>query len=119
MALNPNFDTMGGVESFVMCRLCRNKTQENRDKLVSCFSFSFFHRTPMSCFPQSRIPHRMEKRDDGYYQYYKCSKEQVFLYFRKFDPTVVQIIAPETLRTRMKMFYASGVKAYDSQNYND
>lgn len=61
---------------------------------------------------------RMEKRDDGYYQYYKCSKEQGFLYFRKFDPTVVQIIAPETLRTRMKMFYASGVKAYDSQNSN-
>lgn len=61
---------------------------------------------------------RMEKRDDGYYQYYKCSREQVFLYFRKFDPNVAQIIAPESLRTRMKQFYVSGVNAYDPQNSN-
>jgi hypothetical protein len=28
LALNPNSDTMGGVESFVMRRLIRNRTQE-------------------------------------------------------------------------------------------
>ncbi|MDO4177491.1 MAG: hypothetical protein Q4D99_08495, partial [Bacillota bacterium] len=56
---------------------------------------------------------RMEAGEDGYYQYYRCSKEQVFLYFRKFDPNIVQIIAPETLRSRMKRFFESGVEAYN------
>ena len=27
VALHPNFDTMGGMQRFVMCRLSRNKTQ--------------------------------------------------------------------------------------------
>lgn len=57
---------------------------------------------------------RMEKRNDGYYQYYRCSKEQVFLYFRRFDPRDAQIIEPKSLRKRMICYYESGMKAYDS-----
>jgi hypothetical protein len=41
VALNPNFDTMGGVESFVMCKLSWNKTQDFWKKLDLCFVFSF------------------------------------------------------------------------------
>lgn len=36
LALNPNFDTMGGIESFVMRRLSGNKTQGFRRILNSC-----------------------------------------------------------------------------------
>ena len=50
LALNPNFDTMGGVEDFVMCRLCGNKTQDFREKPVLCSVFSFFLESPMSRF---------------------------------------------------------------------
>ncbi len=57
---------------------------------------------------------RMEEREDGFYQFYKCSKEQVFLYFRKFDPTYVQVIAPESLRNRMISFYNSGIDVYNT-----
>ena len=55
---------------------------------------------------------RMEKRDDGYYQYYMCSREQVFLYFRRFDPEFVQIVGPESLRASMQRFFESGAMAY-------
>jgi len=57
---------------------------------------------------------RMEKVADEYYQYYICSKEQVFLYFRKFDPSIVEIVAPESLRKRMEQFYRSGVDTYSA-----
>lgn len=52
---------------------------------------------------------------DGELQYYRCSKDQVFLYFRRFDPTTVEILAPESLRERMRSFYESGVEVYKIQ----
>lgn len=58
---------------------------------------------------------RMDKKDEDYYQYYRCSKEQVYLYFRKFDPEIVEVIEPESLRERMKSFYESGTKTYNSK----
>ena len=62
---------------------------------------------------------RMERHDDGYYQFYICSKEQVYLYFRKFDPEIIEIVAPESLRNRMIQFYMSGVKAYQPLDTDD
>ena len=53
------------------------------------------------------------KQDDGYYQYYHCSMEQIFLYFRRFDPINVEIIYPPSLRNRMRDFYRSGLERYD------
>ena len=61
----------------------------------------------------------VERHDDGYYQFYICSKEQVYLYFRKFDPEIIEIVAPESLRNRMLQFYMSGVKAYQPLDTDD
>ena len=52
------------------------------------------------------------KQADGYYQYYHCSMEQVFLYFRRFDPINVEILYPESLRDRMREFYRNGIERY-------
>ena len=76
VALNPNFDTMVGGESFVMCGLSRNKTQEKREELVLCFAFSIFPRIPyvlfsgaMSCsvsfFPRRSNLHFLPANNDS------------------------------------------------------
>lgn len=44
VALNPNFDTTGAIESFVMYRLIGNKTQDFQENMNLCFAFSFFLR---------------------------------------------------------------------------
>lgn len=49
VALNPNFDTMGEVESFVMYRLIRNKTQDFSKTVDSCHFFAFL-------FPLLAVP---------------------------------------------------------------
>ena len=38
--------------------------------------------------------------------------EQIFLYFRRFDPINVEIVYPESLRVRMREFFRSGVERY-------
>lgn len=50
--------------------------------------------------------------EDGYYHYYHCSMDQVFFYFRRFDPSTVEIIAPISLREKMKQFYSDGMAMY-------
>ena len=50
VALNPSFDTMGVVVSFVMYRLTRSKTQDIREIMNSCFAFSLFLRIPNVLF---------------------------------------------------------------------
>lgn len=56
---------------------------------------------------------RFEEVEDGQIQYYKCSKDQVYLYFRRFDPTSFEILAPDSLRERMKCFYQKGLSVYN------
>ena len=55
---------------------------------------------------------RIEEKSDGYYQYYKCSADQVFLYFKRFDPHTAEIVAPDSLRNRMKQFFTKGIEVY-------
>ena len=55
---------------------------------------------------------RIEERNGYFYQYYKCSKDQVFLYFKRFEPDAAEILSPERLRDRMKQFFAKGIKTY-------
>lgn len=55
------------------------------------------------------IVDRIEERPDGHYYFFKGSKDQVFLYFRRFGADA-EIMSPTTLRDRMENFY---MKAYE------
>ena len=55
---------------------------------------------------------RMEERSDGFYQFYRCSKDQVYRYGRRFDPNTAEILAPDSLRDRMARFFAEGCAVY-------
>lgn len=52
---------------------------------------------------------RIEEKPDGHYYYFKGSKDQVFLYFRRFGADA-EIISPDTLREKMANFH---MKAYE------
>lgn len=53
---------------------------------------------------------RIEEKPDGHYYYFKGSKDQVFLYFRRFGADA-EIISPDTLREKMANFH---IKAYEN-----
>ncbi len=48
----------------------------------------------------------------GYYYYFRCSPDQVFHYFRRFDNDTAQIISPTHLRKRIKEFHQGALKSY-------
>ena len=56
---------------------------------------------------------RIEHGEDAHYYYYKCSADQVFLYFRRFTGNSAEIIRPEALRLRMRKFHADALKQYE------
>lgn len=50
---------------------------------------------------------------DGVFDYYfKCSKDQLFLYFRRFGNGDAKIISPESLRTNVIEFHKSALEKY-------
>ncbi len=54
---------------------------------------------------------RIEEKPDGHYYYFKGSKDQVFLYFRRFGADA-EIISPDTLRERMAKFHMEAFGRY-------
>ena len=54
---------------------------------------------------------RIEDRDDGHYYYYNCSQDQLFLYFRRLGKDA-EIIYPDSLRNRMKVFFSQASSIY-------
>ena len=55
---------------------------------------------------------RVEHREDGHYYYFKGSKDQIFLYFRRFGFDDAEVIAPEALRQKMMGFHREALRAY-------
>ncbi len=55
---------------------------------------------------------RIEKKPEGHYYYFRCSKDQVFLYFRRFGYADAEIISPEPLRERMLEFHKKAYEVY-------
>ena len=55
---------------------------------------------------------RIEKKPDGYYYYFRCSEDQVFFYFRRFQGDEAIIMFPESLRIRMKEFHSISFSCY-------
>lgn len=55
---------------------------------------------------------RVEKRPDGYYYYFKCSEDQVFFYFRRFQGNEAVVMYPDALKRRMIEFHKSSFLCY-------
>lgn len=55
---------------------------------------------------------RIEKIQNEYFYYFKCSKEQLFLYFRRFGNKSAEILSPESLRQRMIDFHEKALDLY-------
>ena len=54
---------------------------------------------------------RIEERADGYYYYFKGSKDQLFFYFRRFGKDA-KIIYPDILRERIAVFHKKAYEQY-------
>ena len=59
-------------------------------------------------------PHfeRIEVKEDHTYYYFKCSSDQLFLYFKRFDGDAAEIIYPKALRERMIRFHSDSLEIY-------
>ena len=62
---------------------------------------------------------RIEKKVDGDYYYFQCSRDQVFFYFRRFNPGHAEIISPESLRKEMIKFYEKSLEVYEEVKVNE
>ena len=58
------------------------------------------------------IVDRVEEGKDGSYYYFKCSMDQVFMYFRRFGYEDAEIISPNPLRERMIAFHEKAYSMY-------
>lgn len=54
----------------------------------------------------------IKENGDGYDYYFDVSNEQLFLYFRRFGKEA-EIIAPDSLRSKMKHYYADAYSIYN------
>lgn len=54
---------------------------------------------------------RIEEVDGNAYYYFRCSKDQIFFYFRRFGDNDAEIISPESLRKKIAEFH---LKAYEN-----
>lgn len=55
---------------------------------------------------------RIEDHEDGHYFFFKCSKDQIYFYFRRYEAGAAEIIYPESLRKRMIEFHERTLNAY-------
>ena len=55
---------------------------------------------------------RIELRDGSYYYYFNCSKDQLYLYFRRFNANQAEILYPKTLRDKIIAFHRESLKMY-------
>ncbi len=62
---------------------------------------------------------RIEDKPDGYYYYFKGSKDQVFLYFRRFGNEDAEVLFPQSLRQRMIDFHKRAYEYYESPIVTD
>ena len=58
------------------------------------------------------VPDRIETKSDGFYYYFKCSKNQLYLYFRRFDANHAVVISPKNLREQILDYHKQSVEAY-------
>ena len=54
----------------------------------------------------------IEHKQDGHYYYFRGSKDQIFLYFRKFGYNDAEVISPDSLRNRIIAFHSNALNTY-------
>lgn len=55
---------------------------------------------------------RIERKDDQTYLYFRCSLDQLFLYFKRFEDGSAEVLYPKSLRNRVIKFHEDAIKAY-------
>ena len=53
-----------------------------------------------------------EDREGGKLYFFRCSQEQLFLYFRRFGFGTAEVLSPESLRSRMVEFHQKSLEMY-------
>ena len=61
------------------------------------------------------VVYKIETHGDVFDYYFKGSKDQIFFYFRRFENGEVEIISPESLRTRMIDFHTKALNKYEER----
>ena len=57
---------------------------------------------------------RIEDADDSSLYFFTCSKIQVLLYFRRFEPDTIEIVSPKALRNAMMEFHKKSFGVYNT-----
>lgn len=55
---------------------------------------------------------RIEKAGTDYLYFFNCSKDQIYLYFRRFGQDEAEIVYPESLRKKMIAFHTGALSMY-------
>ena len=58
---------------------------------------------------------RIEEHEGCNYYYFRCSMDQLFLYFKRFEGKAAKIIYPESLKERMMKFHSETLKNYEEE----
>lgn len=57
---------------------------------------------------------RIEERPEGLIYHFNCSANQLFLYFKKFDPGEAKVLSPDSLRQQLVAFFEGNLRMYSS-----
>ena len=60
---------------------------------------------------------RIDDKDNAHYYYFRCSFDQLYLYFRRFGKDA-EVLYPDPLRERMKDFYIKATSVYEKGENN-
>ena len=66
----------------------------------------------MRIYSDRPVPDRVELREEDYLYHFRCSLDQLFLYFRRFGPGEAEILAPASLRRRLIEFHEGALRMY-------
>lgn len=58
-------------------------------------------------------PERIVEREDGHYYYFRCSKDQILLYFKRFGRDEVEVMSPSSLRNAVIDFHKGALAMYE------
>ena len=70
------------------------------------------YRTYQRIYNGRPLHERVEQKKDGFYFFYRCSMDQLYLYFRKFDAGQAEVISPLSLRDRIISFHQESLLQY-------
>ena len=59
-------------------------------------------------------PFREEDREGGKLCFFRCSQNQLFLYFRRFGFGMAEVVSPESLRDKIIDFHSGALRVYET-----